>query len=472
VTEEEWWWEEEEKKPVRRVIGIGLLILVLGVLAGMLWFGYVSLPSPTPVAAAFTRVGGATQVETAVYASRFWLKRPWGVVMTRADASQGIMLGAGVCAMSQNTPLLFSTRYRKRQQLVHATLDGWRDETAKGHARLQVTKIRNQDDVADCLANWHQRPVPRLTTLPHPLFRDRWRLPCLPVRAYPCVPGQDKLAPVVVFAAAKAPGSAPDVAVGLALAAHMTHMTKAKRDFSLVVVPRYLDAYPQLEAQLRNQPDVVQGGVMLGSGKILSEDTHALLRRLLTAPDQQGFFAQLENNLGLLGSVLVGLLAIVGLGTAAAALTIAGIRYTVNNYFRPAESSTRSKGPGEPPNGSGRPPNGAGRPPNGRGPFWIRNWIERLGRRLRIWGRKERPMPGSDWLTALGSDGKKKVTIWLRSGWAVTGTISGPNPPRTVFRLDDADFDKPEGRFKPPQAAKPTSVLVAVDQIELITVVS
>jgi hypothetical protein len=81
-------------------------------------------------------------------------------------------------------------------------------------------------------------------------------------------------------------------------------------------------------------------------------------------------------------------------------------------------------------------------------------------------------MAEPDWLKALDGDRTRRVMIWLRSGWAVTGFISDPNPAPRIFRLHDAVFEKPEDGYKPPQAAKPTSVLVPADQIELITVVS
>jgi hypothetical protein len=310
----------KKQKRVRRVLGVSLLVIVLVVLAGMLWVGYLSLRPywrPTPVAEAFTRVGGPTRVKTAVEASRFWFKPPALVVITPANASQPTMFAAARCAMAHDAPLLFSSR-PKQPGLVDTTIDHWQNQAT---GPVQTEMVRNPGDVHGCLAIGHRVNVHGLSIL---------KVPHQPPRP-PYVAAQNRLAPVVVFAAARAPGDPPDVAVGLALAAHLAlgaHTSKPTTGpkVSLVVVPRYLESDPQLEQQLQDQHAVVQGGVVLGSTRILSEDTHALLRRLLTATDQQGFLAQLQNNLGLIGSLLVGLLGVVGLGTAAAVGTRAAIR--------------------------------------------------------------------------------------------------------------------------------------------------
>ena len=66
-------------------LGVGLLLL---------WYDWRG----TPVAAAFTRVGGPTRVETAVDASRFWLTPPQCIEEISADADQAMMFkAAGIC---------------------------------------------------------------------------------------------------------------------------------------------------------------------------------------------------------------------------------------------------------------------------------------------------------------------------------------------------------------------------------------
>ena len=122
-----------------------------------------------PVAAAFTRVGGATRVETALEASRFWLTPPQCVVETRTDASQ-IMLGAAQCAMVHDAPLLFHLADPKRQRLVDAKINDWQ-EAPKGPAErtriqratlaaiaLEVIHIQNQREATNCLAK-RIRPI-------------------------------------------------------------------------------------------------------------------------------------------------------------------------------------------------------------------------------------------------------------------------------------------------------------------------
>ena len=99
------------------VVALGVCAVGIYLLWGV-WDG-------KPVAAAFTRVGGATRVETALEASRFWLTPPQLVVETQTDASQ-LMLGAAQCAMAHDAPLLFTSSDPTRQRLVDATINDWR----------------------------------------------------------------------------------------------------------------------------------------------------------------------------------------------------------------------------------------------------------------------------------------------------------------------------------------------------------
>jgi hypothetical protein len=95
---------------------LGKFVVFLVALAGLLvgfWLLW-GVWRARPVAAAFTRVGGPTRVETAVEASRFWLTPPQRVVTTPADAGQGIMWGAARCAMFHDAPLLFTSPDPKR----------------------------------------------------------------------------------------------------------------------------------------------------------------------------------------------------------------------------------------------------------------------------------------------------------------------------------------------------------------------
>ena len=258
-----------------------------------------------PVATAFTRVGGASRVETALEASRFWLTPPHYVVKTQTDSSQ-LMLGAAQCAIVHDAPLLFTSLNRKQQRQVIARINDWRMiRKWEGVARLEVIRIKSQPNVTKCVGKNHRADIARLSTLEvhDPLFKLRR------VRAL------QTLAPVVVFAAAIEPGHPPDVAIGLALAAHMARANREK--VSLVVVPHYLESDPELEKRLQSQHELVTGGVVLGQTPTVPEDTRALLRQLLTSRDRQGVLAQLQDNLGSVGTLIAALLALAGAATAA-----------------------------------------------------------------------------------------------------------------------------------------------------------
>ena len=117
----------------------------------------------------------------------------------------------------------------------------------------KLITIQTQRDVTDCLRKRHLTDIAGLLTLkvPNPLIP----LPHV-------VPLRQTLAPVVVFAAAIQSGHPPDVAVGLALAAHMARANREK--VSLVVVPHYLESDLELEKELQSQHELVTGGVVLG----------------------------------------------------------------------------------------------------------------------------------------------------------------------------------------------------------------
>ena len=258
----------------------------------------------SPVAAAFTRVGGATRVETALEASRFWLTPPQAVVETQTDSSQ-LMLAAAHCAMAWDAPLLFTSSDRKRQLRVKARINDWRKiEMSKDLVPTAVITITRRHKACRAVKSGDPAGVAGLSTLkvPNPLIRLRH------VRVL------QTLAPVVVFAAAIEPGHLPDVSIGLALAAHLARANQEK--VSLVVVPHYLESDPGLENKLQSQHELVTGGVVLGQTPTVPEDTRALLRQLLTARDHHGVLGQLQDNLGSLGPLIAALLALVGLGAA------------------------------------------------------------------------------------------------------------------------------------------------------------
>jgi hypothetical protein len=249
------------------VLGISLLILL----------HYNEAP---PVPAAFTRVGGATRVETAVEAARFWRFRPTHVVVTRFGSKRAAAWSAAKCAAVRDEPLVFT----RGAALPAAITQRWPGITAD----------------ADCLAN----PKPAYPSGLSTVGFDR-NLPQI---------GPEKLASIVVFAVAKTPQERPDVAIGLALAAHLA---RAPQDVSLVVIPRYLEAAPKLENELRRHRQLVEGGVVLGQKGVLSEDTRALLRQVIAARDRNGILGELRSDLGSVQTVILAILALLGLAAAA-----------------------------------------------------------------------------------------------------------------------------------------------------------
>jgi len=293
--------------------------------------------------------------------------------------------------------------------------------------------------VTRCVATGDPDYASRLSKLEVPNQKPQpSQLPRLPPRrGVPPVPAGHTLAPVVVFAAALAPWYPPDVAVGFALAAHLA---TAGQKVSLVVVPRYLEADHALEDQLGNRHEPVTGGVVLGQTPTVPEGTRVLLRQLLTSPDR---LAQVQANLTTVGPVVLGLLALLGLGTAVRGVgEIGGLAGQVAERTQLAERTRRSR--------------------------------ERLGSTMAGVSRTVReaigrnpPQPslaGAAWLTALGDN--RQVTVWLRSGWKVAGTVADRAnvPAATVWRLDGARLTR-EGD----EPVEPEFVLVSVGDIEMIT---
>jgi hypothetical protein len=426
-------------------------LAALGVLVVGIWLLW-GIWRPPPVAAAFTRVGGATSVETALEASRFWLIPPQLVVESQADASQQIMLGAAQCAMAQDAPLLFTSPDPKRQQEVDATISDWRKietthpEVITVRSRVafdgrsetlpelttfqdlpEVITIQNQAEVKNCLPNRDPADVAGLSTLqvPNPLIR------------LPQVPPQRTLAPVVVFAAAIEPGDPPDVAVGLALAAHMARANR--EDVSLVVIPHYLESDRQLEKKLQSQHKLVSGGVVLGQTPTVPEDTRALLRELITSTNRQGVLGQVQANLGSVGPLIAALLALAGFGAAAGVApqitpqvvdgTSTLIRGTPKVIRGILESLRR--GP-EPEKDKSKPRIRVPRP--------IRVISKLIGSIIKgvcMPRNKKEPTPARAALLA-GLEPDQDVTVWLHSQWKVTGTVVGYDAAMTVLQLRDA----------------------------------
>lgn len=105
----------------RRLLAFAAALVVLGIGVWLL----VDLWGGTPTAAAFTRVGGETHVETALEAARFWTPAPTHVVTVAPGANKQTILRAAQCAMTYDAPLLFDSADPKRQRMVDAAIASW-----------------------------------------------------------------------------------------------------------------------------------------------------------------------------------------------------------------------------------------------------------------------------------------------------------------------------------------------------------
>jgi hypothetical protein len=269
---------------------------------------------------------------------------------------------------------------------------------------------------------------------------------------------------VVVFAAAIEPGDPPDVAIGLALAAHMARANEGK--VSLVVVPHYLESDPALEHKLQSQHEQVTGGVVLGETPTVPEDTRVLLRQLLTSTDRQGVAAQLQANLGSVGSLITALLAL------AAVATVGGIAAPIVAEHRKRAEHKRHV---EERTGTGPPPP---TPIFGQAEEYVEKIAKDIAKQAEEYLDKVRVMvmrgeKNSAWLDGLGD--KREVTVCLRSGRKVSGIIVAQFPTdthdATAFRIQKATLTA--NAMDPSQAASQpgpgeNDVLVSVKDIELI----
>ena len=439
---------KKKRSRITRVLSVVAVAIAVAGLGVGIWLLVIVLRG-VPVAAAFTRVGGTTNMQTAVDASRFWLTRPQHVVETPANAPRQVMLGAAHCAMVNDAPLLFTSTHRKREQLVRATTQSWWGKTAKRH----ITTILGQKQIENCLDKNEERynpvKVTGLSVLQVP--GQQRQLRGLQLK----LPAQRTLAPFVVFAAPIAPGQEPDVAVGLAVAEHL-----AKADgeqVSLVVIQRYLEADPKLEEMLRTQPALVTGGIVLGQIPTVPADTQALLRQVLTTADRQSLANQIQATLGSAGPLIAALLALVALGAAAAlaapVIIAVGTGTIRELLIRPQTRPVITPDP----------------PPK----TTLLDRVRRLWRSMMPgpWNTPAESTPkGREWLHALTDEElKQEVTISLRSGWTVTGTFPQQNDYKarnmTVWRIDVAKLGQDGAQLE-----KARYVLVPVVDIELIRV--
>ena len=328
-----------------------------------------------PVAANFTRVGGSTRVETSLEAARFWDTAPKSIVEIKASSPTRSIMAAAQCAMRLDAPLLFIRRGERRP--VGAPIDSWRRSAA-------IEEIDLTDRDATCPSSLMEFRADGLSLLD--LRDDPLKLPAVADTGRP--------ARFAVFAAPKSRAESPDIAVGLALGAHLA---RDRDGVSLVIVPRYLPTSRETEERLRDHDDLVEGGVVLGERGILSDDSRTLLRQILVARDSHALVGELRTGWGVFQVFLLAILGLFGLRAAAPVAEALGRGITMRLHpdTPPRDGPTDSEG-----------------------------------------GTTMAQAAGSD---SHGTDATNKevwfvdlegesVTIWLRSGGSVRGRVSSGSP--------------------------------------------
>jgi len=350
--------------------------------------------------------------------------------------------------MAYDAPLLFTSPNPKRQRRVDARINDWREiEIREGPLLPEVITIQTQHAVNNCRASRTPASVAGLSTLAAP--NQPLQLP------HAFVP-RDTLAPVVVFAAALEPADPPDVAVGMALAAHMA---RADREVSLVVVPHYLESDPELENKLQGQRELVSGGVVLGQTPTVPEETRVLLRQLLTSRDQLGLIAQVQGDLADVETFMTALLALLG----ASVLVREGpeIKDQASWLIREA---------GPPVARAGHQVAAKAGPPVARAGHQVAKAVRQAIKKVVRKPMTNGPIPAiADLRIALRD--QQHVTIWLRNGWTITGTTGGQvsrteqghDPTVTVLRLDNVTLEKAAAKI-----GTANCVLVPIGDIDLI----
>jgi hypothetical protein len=195
----------------------------------------------------------------------------------------------------------------------------------------------------------------------------------------------------------------------------------------------------------------------LGSTRILTDGTQALLRQILTSTDRQGLLGQVKADLGSVEPVVIALLALVGFGAAAEAgrKVIPEAASKIGDTVV-VQGLLRTLGLKPPENGK-KPPEKGKKPPE-------------KGRDQKPVGEPTIPARG-DWLPPISKDPTWEVTVWLSSGWTVKGTVENQDEATTVLRINGAILTAPKSlgiQLKPASNVRPF-VLVPVKDIAFIT---
>ena len=402
--------EKAEKAKKNRRLSLKHVPLILAIVAVPFAVANVwSAAHPPAVAADFTRVGGATRVETAADAATFWLTPPAQYYEVSLRADTATVLRAANCALLHDDPMLFVPLTGKPPPADRELIANWMS-TPLPHGR-RSTPVPVRSSKFSC-------PGGSLPTRMHTWVNNEQALPGgATIRVQFAINQETDLEPFVVFAASVSPSASrlptspedrsetrdlPDVAVGLALAAHIARGSKG-RDVSLVVIPPYLEANPGLEESLRGQSVAVDGGIVLGETDRIPDETVALLRQILRGSDWTTTFGAVQGVITAVGAVLAALAAL-ALGTVVA--TERGRRGVKKLIVKVRDILNEP-----PPPDTGRtpdPPAVLPQPPVGRDSYATPP------------GSSERPTP-----FIRGRRKDPRVALYLNSGGVLTGFFEG-----------------------------------------------
>lgn len=451
--------EQQNGDPFWKKIVTLIFALVAVVIAGLLLWTALS---PPPVAADFTRVGGANRTETAAAAATFWLSPPKRYYEVAPKADAGTVLRAADCAMRDNAPLLF------------VPLDGTIPPVEKQLTSHWAGAVPVPVDT---------QTVPCPGNLPggmHTLTSNGRALPGgREIGVNFAIHPRADLASFVIFAASvsssdtRSPPSPkarretrdlPDVAVGMALAAHIASGPNA-RHVSLVVIPSYLEANPGLEESLRDQDQAVNGGIVLGGDARVPDDTVVLLRHILRGRDWAGPLGAVQGTITDTGALIAALAALL-LGGAGVKNSAPRVIEEIRSHM--GDSSTKGTKPVKPP----EPPPGNGAP-TGNGDQDAGHVQTTEAGRTQAYEpvtgtRSDRPTP-----FARGNRGDPRVTLYLKTGGVIEGIYDGEETLAgvEVIKLTSVDIS-PGAAWGPPEpdaglSSKADVTLVAATDVVL-----
>lgn len=245
---------------------LALLVAGLGLLEGIVG---------APVQGGdFVRITGATRTDTSLEASRLWSDARQYLVVKATDDTDYV--AAGMCAAAAGVPLL----------IAPGQATDWTPPPGRGGHLSGADPIRWRHEEGCTLKearHWPPRNVrydSRTKTL-----MDESQVPPSYVSA------TDPVAALVVLAARAEDGSTPDVAIGLAVASHLSR----QRDEVVVqhLVDPVLLSNKGLQEELAASRTVFAGGVIIGGERPIPVRAASDVRALLSAEDWRGSLGRL-----------------------------------------------------------------------------------------------------------------------------------------------------------------------------------